>query len=62
MHCRVNIFAAQEYPSLILQIPLSLHEQFAAFCLFMGTLPKKLALLGANGNTCTLKLETTPKL
>jgi hypothetical protein len=34
-------------------------EQFAAFCLFMGTSPKDCALLGGNGNT--LKLEMTTK-
>ncbi len=35
-------------------------EQFAAFCVFMGTSPKDCALLSGNGNT--LKLETTSKL
>ncbi len=35
-------------------------EQFAVFCLFMGTSPKKYGLLGGNGNT--LKLKTTAKL
>jgi hypothetical protein len=38
-------------------------EQFAAFCLFMGTSPKnskKCGLLGGNENT--LKLKTTAKL
>jgi hypothetical protein len=35
-------------------------EQFAAFCLFIGTSPKNCGLLGGNGNT--LKLKTTAKL
>jgi hypothetical protein len=35
-------------------------EQFAAFCLFMGTPPKNCGLLGENGNT--LKIKTTAKL
>jgi hypothetical protein len=35
-------------------------KQYAAFCLFMGTSPKKCGLLGGNGNT--LKLKTTTKL
>jgi hypothetical protein len=35
-------------------------EYFAAFFLFMGTLPKDCALLGGNENT--LKIKTTAKL
>ncbi len=35
-------------------------EQFAAFCLFMGTSPKNCALLGRNGKTLILK--TSEKL
>jgi len=37
-----------------------LGEQFAAFCLFMGTSSKNCGLLGENGNT--LKIKTTAKL
>jgi hypothetical protein len=46
---RPYIVTAQVYPSLILQqISLTLygHEQFAAFCLFVMTLPIDFALLG----------------
>ncbi len=57
--------------SIFLAISVSIHytskqgiqkggKQFAAFCLFMGTLPKNCALIGGNGNT--LKLKTSTKL
>jgi hypothetical protein len=51
---------AQEYPSVDLDFLNKIQnggEQFAAFCLFMGTTPKNYGVLGGFGNT--LKLKTT---
>jgi hypothetical protein len=62
VHCCVNILA-QEYPSLDIDFLNKIQnggEQFAAFCLFMGTSPKNCGLLGGKGNT--LKLKVTAKL
>ncbi len=61
VHCCVNILA-QKYPSLDVDFLNKIQnrgEQFAAFCLFIGTSPKNCGLLGGNGNT--LKSKTTAK-
>jgi hypothetical protein len=60
---RQYIGAVQVYPSLILQqISLNLYEdeQFAAFCLFVRTLPIDFALLGRKWKF--IKSKTTSKL